>query len=65
MKGVAARYPAYDAARKGPVDLEQRINICRTDHQNATPFKFESKELLSLAAYIGRQSRGMPIEKQR
>ena len=62
MKGVAARYPAYDAARKGPVDLEQRINICRSDHQNAMPFKFESKELLSLAAYIGRQSRGIPIE---
>ncbi len=62
MKGVAARYPAYDAIRKGPVDLEQRINICRTDHQKAMPFKFESKELLALATYIGRQSRGMPIE---
>ncbi|HEY5128254.1 MAG TPA: sulfur oxidation c-type cytochrome SoxA [Bradyrhizobium sp.] len=62
MKGVAARYPAYDAARKGPVDLEQRINICRTDHQKAMPFKFESKELLALATYVGRQSRGMQIE---
>ena len=62
MKGVGARYPAYDAARKGPVDLEQRINICRTDHQKAMPFKFESKELLALATYVGRQSRGMQIE---
>jgi len=63
MKGVAARYPAYDAARKSPVDLEQRINICRTDHQKATPFKFESKDMLALTAYVGRQSRGMPIEE--
>ena len=62
MKGVAARYPAFDAARGRPVDLEQRINICRTDRQKATPLPFESKELLGLAAFIGRQSRGMPIE---
>ena len=30
MKGVAARYPAFDAARGRPVNLEQRINMCRT-----------------------------------
>jgi len=31
MKGVAARYPAFDSARRRPIDLEQRINICRTE----------------------------------
>jgi L-cysteine S-thiosulfotransferase len=62
MKGVAARYPAYDAARESPVDLEQRINICRTEHQKATPLQFESKDMLALTANVGRQSRGMPIE---
>jgi L-cysteine S-thiosulfotransferase len=62
MKGVAARYPAFDAARGRPVDLEERINICRAERQQATPLPFESKELLALSAYIGRQSRGMPIE---
>jgi sulfur-oxidizing protein SoxA len=61
MKGIAARYPAYDAARARPVDLEERVNICRTERQNATPFKFESKEMLALSAYVARQSRGMPI----
>jgi sulfur-oxidizing protein SoxA len=61
MKGVAARYPAFSAARNGPVDLEQRINMCRTEQQQATPLAFESRELLALTAYIGRQSRGMPI----
>ena len=62
MKGVAARYPAFNAARGRPVDLEQRINICRAEQQQSTPLPFESKELLALAAYVGRQSRGMPIE---
>jgi sulfur-oxidizing protein SoxA len=61
MKGVAARYPAFDEARKRPVDLEQRINICRAERQKATPLPFEGKELLALTAYVGRQSRGMPI----
>lgn len=61
MKGVAARYPAFSAARNGPIDLEQRINLCRTDQQHAPPLAFESRELLALTAYIGRQSRGMPI----
>jgi sulfur-oxidizing protein SoxA len=62
MKGVAARYPAFDAGRGRPIDLEQRINICRADRQQATPLPFGGKELLALTAYIGRQSRGMPIE---
>ena len=31
MKGVAARYPAFSTARGRPVDLEQRINICRAE----------------------------------
>jgi sulfur-oxidizing protein SoxA len=62
MKGVAARYPAYNAARGRPVDLEQRINMCRADRQQAAPLAFESKELLALQTYVATQSRGMPIE---
>jgi L-cysteine S-thiosulfotransferase len=62
MKGVAARYPAFNAAHGRPVDLEERINVCRAEKQQATPLAFESKELLALAAYVGQQSRGMPID---
>ena len=62
MKGVAARHPAFAAARGRPVDLGQRINMCRVDRQQATPLPFESKELLALMSFVGRQSRGMPIE---
>lgn len=61
MKGVAARYPAFSPARNEPIDLEQRINQCRTGQQKAPALAFESRELLALTAYIGRQSRGMPI----
>jgi sulfur-oxidizing protein SoxA len=61
MKGVAARYPAFSPAHNGPIDLQQRINLCRTEHQRATPLPFESHDLLALAVYVGRQSRGMPI----
>jgi sulfur-oxidizing protein SoxA len=61
MKGVAARYPAYDAALHRPINLEQRINLCRTERQHATPFSYESKELLALAAYVATQSRGRKI----
>jgi sulfur-oxidizing protein SoxA len=62
MRGVAARYPAYDDKLAHPVDLEQRINSCRTQQQRAAPLASESRELLALTALIGRQSRGMPIE---
>jgi L-cysteine S-thiosulfotransferase len=62
MKGIAARYPAFDPARGRPVDLEQRINICRSEQQKAQLFAYESKDLLALTAYVARQSRGMPIE---
>jgi L-cysteine S-thiosulfotransferase len=61
MKGVAARYPVYFAEQSRPVDLQGRINICRETKQKATPLPFESRELLALAAFIGKQSRGMPI----
>jgi sulfur-oxidizing protein SoxA len=62
MKGVAARYPAFDAARGRPLNLEQRINACRIDRQGAPPLAYESRELLALSAYVARQSRGLPIE---
>lgn len=61
MKGVAARYPAVDLMVGRPIDLEERINACRVKHQGAEPLGFESKELLSLTAYIARQSKGLPI----
>jgi sulfur-oxidizing protein SoxA len=62
MKGVAARHPSFDAAQGRPINLEQRINLCRTDRQMAPPLPYESRDLLALTAYVARQSRGLPIE---
>jgi sulfur-oxidizing protein SoxA len=61
MRGAAARYPAYEPHEGRPIDLAGRINLCRQTRQNAPPLRHESKELLALAAYIGLQSRGLPI----
>jgi sulfur-oxidizing protein SoxA len=62
MKGVAARYPAFDPSRGRPISLEQRINGCRMERQQAPALAHESRELLALTAYVARQSRGMPID---
>jgi sulfur-oxidizing protein SoxA len=65
MKGVAARYPAFEPALARPVDLEQRINRCRTEHQGAEPLAWESADLLALTALVAFQSRGLPISVSR
>jgi sulfur-oxidizing protein SoxA len=62
MKGVAARYPAFDKALGRPVDLEGRINLCRVNHQQTTPLAYESRGLLALTAFVAQQSRGAAIE---
>jgi sulfur-oxidizing protein SoxA len=61
MKGVAARYPAIPKGADKPVDLEGRINLCRTAQQGAEPLPPESQDLLSLEAWVAYQSRGEPI----
>ena len=61
MHGVAARYPVFDAAQRRPIDLIQRINRCRQDHQQAPPLAAESADLLGLESHVAFQSRGMPI----
>lgn len=62
MKGVAAHYPAFDEALGRPVNLEQRINLCRANHLQASPLPYESRDLLALSAFVARQSNGVAIE---
>ena len=62
MRGVAARYPAYDEALARPIDLAMRINRCRETRQGASRLALDSQELLGLESYIALQSRGVPIE---
>jgi sulfur-oxidizing protein SoxA len=60
MKAVAARYPALHSGKL--VNLDQRINLCRVGQQKAPALQLEGRELLSLSAYVGRQSRSLPID---
>jgi sulfur-oxidizing protein SoxA len=61
MRGVAARYPAFDAAEGQAVDLAGRIALCQERHQLATPATRESQTALALSAFVALQSRGLPI----
>lgn len=61
MRGVAARYPAFDEQLKQPINLGQRINQCRIKHQQLKPLKLESPDLLALESFVAYQSRGMVL----
>ena len=64
MKGVAVRYPRVDQSARKLINLDQRINACRTEQQKAPALQLEGRELLALSAYVGKQSRGLPIDVQ-
>lgn len=61
MRGVAARYPAFDAAAARPLGLAGRIDACRVRHQRAPTLARESETMLALEAFVARQSRGQPL----
>jgi L-cysteine S-thiosulfotransferase len=61
MRGVAARYPAVEQGGERLLNLELRIEQCRTERQEALRFGYESPELLALTAYVAYQSRGLPM----
>jgi sulfur-oxidizing protein SoxA len=65
LRGVAARYPAWDEALGRPVSLNHRISLCRQRYQQTAPASLETDEQLSLEALIALQSRGVAIEPVR
>jgi sulfur-oxidizing protein SoxA len=60
MRGVAARYPRADERSGALLNLEARINLCRSQKQGARPLAYESEDLLALVALVALQSRGVP-----
>lgn len=62
MRGVAARYPAFDAGSARVLDLAGRINRCREQRQGAAPLARDGDALLALEAFVAHQSRGLPID---
>jgi L-cysteine S-thiosulfotransferase len=61
MRAVATRYPALDSATNKLMNLPQRINACRQNHQQAAPLPWEGQDLLALESYVALQSRGLPM----
>jgi sulfur-oxidizing protein SoxA len=61
MKGVGAAMPKWSEALHKPVNLEQQINICRSERMEATPWKFGAAELSAMTAFVRFQSRGMAV----
>jgi len=45
MKGVSAKYPIFDEVTKKPINVELRINRCRTEGQKAKAYKYESDDM--------------------
>jgi sulfur-oxidizing protein SoxA len=59
MRGAATVFPKMI---KGKLQtLEGQINQCRVNAQGNPALAYESKELLSLTAWVAYQSKGMPI----
>jgi sulfur-oxidizing protein SoxA len=60
--GAAARYPKIDKSSGALVNLEGRINFCRTRYQGLEPLAYESEPLLALTAYVAERARGQPYD---
>ncbi len=61
LRGVAARYPAWDAVLGKPVTLAGRINQCQQRHVRQPALAPESDALLGLETVVAHASRGMPV----
>jgi L-cysteine S-thiosulfotransferase len=61
MRGVATRYPAFDARANRVVNLGEQINQCRASEQRVSMWPAEHEALLSLEVAIAKESRELPI----
>lgn len=61
MRGVGARYPQFSQAEAKPINLGQRINLCRSQNMKAKPWPVGSEAMIAMKTYVRAQSRGMPV----
>jgi len=59
---AAAHYPRYSPVAGHVINLEQQINRCRSDHMKASPWAYESEELLALTSFLSHLARGSAID---
>jgi L-cysteine S-thiosulfotransferase len=61
MRSAATKFPRFSQAAGKVITLSGQINQCRTGALKAPALKLESADLLAMEAYIGLQSRGLPL----
>lgn len=61
MPTAGATYPAYAVELGKLINIEQRINQCRTERMGAEAWQWESDELLAMTAYVRNQARDLPV----
>ncbi|WP_300394580.1 sulfur oxidation c-type cytochrome SoxA [Henriciella sp.] len=61
LDAAASHYPQVDEESGELVNLEGRINLCRTRHQGLEPLDYESDPLLALTTYVAHLSEGAPM----
>lgn len=61
MKKVAGTYPVYAPEISKLINVEQRINQCRTERMGAKAWKWESDPLLSMTAFVRYQGQGTAL----
>lgn len=61
MAGVRAQMPKWSDAMSKPHTLQTQINACREGQMGAESWKWEAENMLAMTAYVGLQSRGMPV----
>jgi sulfur-oxidizing protein SoxA len=61
MEGVGIRYPVFHEPSGKLINLEQRINLCRTEQMQAEPWEWGSRELVAMTTLVRHQSRGQPM----
>jgi sulfur-oxidizing protein SoxA len=61
MRDVGARYPVYAKELGKLINVEQRINQCRTLRMGASTYASESEPLLAITAYVKHQALDQPM----
>jgi sulfur-oxidizing protein SoxA len=61
MAGVRAVYPKWNEDAGEVRTLNMQINDCRENQMGAEPWKYTSRDMVSMEALISIPSRGMPV----
>ncbi len=61
LKAVGTSYPVFYEPWGKLINIEQRINQCRTENMQAAPWEYESDAMLGMTALVRHQSRGEPV----